>query len=62
LDLDFIPLFQEKYQLIIPSEFFSDDLLSPLLQTIEQNEFKDAVAKLPGYDVSEMGKIIAEIN
>lgn len=62
LGLDFIPLFNEKYQLIIPTEYYSDKLLKPLLETIQKKEFQTAVAKLPGYDVSEMGKIIAEIN
>ncbi len=61
LDLDFIPLFSERYDLIIPREYIDDELLHPLFHVIENFRFKNAVSALPGYDVSEMGKIIADI-
>jgi putative molybdopterin biosynthesis protein len=61
LDLDFIPMFSERYDLIIPREYIDGDLLHPLFQVIENFWFKNAVSALPGYDVSEMGKIIADI-
>lgn len=61
LDLDFIPLFQERYDLVIPQEHFESDLLAPLLDLLHQNPFRKAVAALPGYDVSPMGTIIAQI-
>jgi putative molybdopterin biosynthesis protein len=62
LDLDFIPLFSERYDLIIPREYIDDDLLRPLFLVIENFWFKNAVSALPGYDVSEMGRIIADID
>jgi putative molybdopterin biosynthesis protein len=62
LDLDFIPLFYEKYQLVIPERFFKDTLLSPLFEVIEDPEFRQEVSKLPGYDISSMGKFVAEFN
>lgn len=61
LDLDFIPLFQERYDLVIPQEHFESDLLAPLLDLLHQNPFRKAVAAMPGYDVSPMGTIIAQI-
>jgi putative molybdopterin biosynthesis protein len=60
LDLDFIPLFQERYDLIIPVEHYRSPLLQPLLQLLEDPAFQKAAASLPGYDVSVMGSLIAE--
>jgi putative molybdopterin biosynthesis protein len=61
LELDFIPLFQERYDLVIPQEFARDRLLEPLFQVIEDPGFRKAVAELPGYDIGPMGTLIAEI-
>ncbi|HFC12539.1 MAG TPA: molybdopterin biosynthesis protein, partial [Anaerolineae bacterium] len=55
LDLDFIPLFHERYELIIPDQFAHSDLLAPLLNLLHNDRFRQAVAALPGYDVSIMG-------
>jgi putative molybdopterin biosynthesis protein len=62
LHLDFIPLFQERYDLVIPVEFAESELLSPLFDLLENEAFKEVVRKMPGYDVSRMGKIIAELS
>jgi len=61
LDLDFIPLFQERYDLVIPITYFESQLLQPLLDLLTDPEFQKAVGALPGYDTSPMGKLIAEI-
>src|SRR3990170_2762513 len=58
LDLGFVPLFQERYDLVIPNEYYSSQLLRPLLELLADGEFRTAVAALPGYDVSPMGKVI----
>jgi len=60
LDLDFIPLFQERYDLVIPKQFAVGDLLAPLLELLMERRFREAVSQLPGYDVSVMGTIILE--
>jgi len=62
LDLDFIHLFEERYELAIPEDHFSSELLEPLLQILKDPEFQQAIARLPGYEVSQMGKIVAELN
>ena len=59
LDLDFIPLYTERFDLLIPEEFFSSELLQPLLELLEDSRFKKAVSGRPGYDVSQMGDVIA---
>ena len=61
LDLDFIPLFDERYDLVIPLEYISDPLLAPLLDVLASADFRQAVAQLPGYDTDPMGRVVAEI-
>jgi putative molybdopterin biosynthesis protein len=60
LELDFVPLYQERYDLVIPKEYAESDLLSPLFAVLENSEFRAAVAALPGYDVSMMGNLVVE--
>jgi len=60
LDLDFIPLFQERYDLVIPKEHADGVLLAPLFGLLAGAAFRRAVSQLTGYDVSVMGKIILE--
>lgn len=60
LDLDFVPLFQERYDLVIPKQFADDDLLAPLFGLLADSAFRKAVSQLVGYDVSVMGTVILE--
>jgi putative molybdopterin biosynthesis protein len=60
LDLDFIPLFQERYDLVIPKDFADSGLLAPLFGLMVDPVFREAVSRLMGYDVSVMGTIILE--
>jgi putative molybdopterin biosynthesis protein len=60
LDLDFVPLFQERYDLVIPKQFADDELLAPLFGLLADSAFRKAVSQLTGYDVSVMGTIILE--
>ena len=61
LEVEFIPLFEERYDLIIPQEHAGSPLLSPLFELLDDPGFKNLVEKLPGYDVSGMGKLVAEL-
>jgi len=60
LELDFVPLYQERYDLVFPKEYAESDLLAPLFAVLESSEFRAAVAALPGYDVSQMGNLVLE--
>ncbi len=60
LELDFVPLFQERYDLIIPTCYADSPLLEPLFALLGDEQFQREVAGLPGYDISVMGKLIAE--
>ena len=61
LGLDFIPVAKERYDLAIPREFLDMDMIGRLLEIIrEDSEFREAVARLGGYDVSDMGTVLYE--
>ena len=60
LDLDFVPLFQERYDLVMPKQFAESELLAPLFGLLADSAFREAVSELIGYDVSVMGTIILE--
>lgn len=55
LHLDFIPLFSEEYQLVVPAEVYDSPLFQPVLDLARDPAFRAAVAALPGYDVTHMG-------
>ena len=60
LNLDFIPLFDEQYDLVVPTVYYQGDLLAPLLALLQEPAFRQAVAGMPGYGVSRMGSLVAE--
>lgn len=60
LDLDFIPLFQERYDLVMPKQLAGDKLLAPLFDLLAESRFREAVSQLKGYDVSVIGAVILE--
>ncbi len=61
LGLDFVPLFHERYDLAIPRQHYISPLLQPLLDLLADAAFRRDVAALPGYDVSPMGTVVAEV-
>ncbi|MBX2997467.1 MAG: molybdopterin biosynthesis protein [Caldilineaceae bacterium] len=63
LDLDFVPLLDERYDLIIPVEHFESETLSPLMSLIRgaDADFVNAVERMGGYSVAQMGKVLAEL-
>ncbi len=56
LDLDFIPIAKERYDLIIPSIYFGEEKIQKVIETIRSNRFKEMVLKMGGYDVSMTGE------
>ncbi|MCS7088529.1 MAG: molybdopterin biosynthesis protein [Thermoflexales bacterium] len=57
LGLDFVPLFQERYDLVIPRAFAESALLAPLFDVLHDAAFRAQAAALPGYDVRAMGTV-----
>jgi putative molybdopterin biosynthesis protein len=62
LGLDFIPLFDERYDLVIPVQYFDSLLLEPLRELMQDEVFKGEIARLRGYNVNHMGRIVSRIN
>jgi putative molybdopterin biosynthesis protein len=61
LDLDFIPITEERYDLLIAKEFLDLEIIQALLDIIKNDkEFRNAVLALGGYDIRDMGKVIYE--
>ncbi len=56
LNLDFIGLGSEQYDLVIPSDIYRTPRLAPLLEQLSNPDFRDAVDRLDGYDTSVMGQ------
>jgi putative molybdopterin biosynthesis protein len=56
LELDFVPLALEQYELVIPQEQYESELLRPLLALLADEGFRTAVAAMPGYHIELMGQ------
>jgi putative molybdopterin biosynthesis protein len=52
---DFLPLFRERYDLVIPMENYRSRRLSHLLEIVASEDFRSVVAETGGYDTSETG-------
>jgi putative molybdopterin biosynthesis protein len=56
MNLDFIPIAKERYDLIIPSLYFEDEKVQKVIEAIRSDEFKRMVSRMGGYDVSRTGE------
>ena len=56
LDLDFISVTRERYDLVIPRSFMQDARIELLLAVIRSKEFSDQALALGGYEVHETGR------
>jgi putative molybdopterin biosynthesis protein len=57
LGLDFVPLQKERYDLVIPRRHYDSPLLKPLLDVVADDEFREVVKAMGGYDTSETGRV-----
>lgn len=60
LELDFIPLVQEQYDLVIPRRNYESRLLAPLLNMINDTSFRRVIEEMGGYDTSMSGRVVGE--
>ena len=56
MDLEFIPIAKERYDLVIPSIYFEDEKIKKVIETIRSEAFKKMVLQMGGYDVSRTGE------
>ena len=53
--LDFVPLMEERYDLVMPRPVFEDELVAPLLRLLNDDQFKRDVDRLGGYVTAATG-------
>ena len=58
LELEFIPLMDERYDLVIPRVHYESDLLQPLLALLQDDDFRHEVDALGGYRTGDMGRVM----
>ncbi len=61
LDLHFIPLEKEQYDLIVPSDLLDVPSINTLLETVQTEHFRNRVISLGGYDPSKSGQFWIEL-
>ncbi len=58
LNLDFVPVGWERYDLVIPEEHITHPGIQILLDILNSETFKAALSMQPGYDTHQTGQII----
>ncbi len=59
LGLDFVPLVEERYDLLIPGELFDTPMIQAVLTVINTPLFQETVKKMGGYSTRETGRLVA---
>lgn len=58
LQLDFIPIAEERYDLVIPDFAWYDPKLQILMELIQSSSFRQKVMALGGYEASDAGTVL----
>ena len=58
LGLDFIPVGNEEYDLVVARSFYESDRGAKLLKIIRSSAFKQSVTELGGYDAKRAGEVL----
>ena len=59
-EVSIVPSGWERYDLVIPGEYYESELLKPVLALLGDEGFRAAVGALEGYDVGEMGRVVGQ--
>lgn len=59
-DIDFIPLETEHYDLVMKKENLEDPTYKLIYDLLTSHSFIDQLSRLKGYDLSDIGQIVAE--
>jgi putative molybdopterin biosynthesis protein len=59
LGLDFVPLVEERYDLLFPGEVFDTPMIQAVLSVIDTPRFKQTVEGMGGYSTRETGRPVA---
>jgi putative molybdopterin biosynthesis protein len=60
LELDFIPLATERFDLVIPTENYATGAVKALREVLGSTEFKFHITQMGGYETRDTGKIVYE--
>lgn len=60
LGLDFLPVVEERYDLVVPLTTWQDERFQQVLAIIRSEEFKTMVQTLGGYDTRQTGEVLLE--
>ena len=58
LGLDFIPMKEERFDLLIPRDYFFLDEVQRLMEILKSGQFRNESARFSGYDTRDSGKVI----
>jgi putative molybdopterin biosynthesis protein len=58
MDLDFIPLCHEEYDLAVPTKLLQDDKVKEFIEVIRSDKFISELKRLGGYEYDGIGRII----
>ncbi|MBA0124820.1 molybdopterin biosynthesis protein [Haloechinothrix sp. YIM 98757] len=56
--LDFVPVAQEPYDLVLDAHTLDDPLLAPLWELLDSPGFQASIRELGGYDTEETGRVV----
>ena len=56
--LDFVPLSEERFDLVVPDDLLGTPLVARLLEALTSTAFRTEAALLPGYDLSLVGDAV----
>lgn len=59
-NVDFIPMKKERYDLVVKKEQFDSPEVATMLKILRSGKFQNEFKSIGGYDISDIGKIIAE--
>lgn len=58
LELDFIPVTKERYDLVIPEAYLAEEKIQVLLEIVRSETFKQKALELGGYEIEETGRVV----
>jgi len=60
LDLDFVPIAEERYDLIVPTLFLDDARMKAALELMSKDTFRSRIEDLGGYNLRNCGSFMYE--
>lgn len=60
-DLDFVPMAQVGFDLVIPSDLLDHPTVSLLCESLQSTRFHRELRSLPGYETAETGRVLATL-